>query len=169
MANFLTFTRILLTLPLVVAIIQGKFEIALIIAIIGALSDMLDGKVARLNGEVTNLGKILDPLADKIFILSALIALVEVNRISSLPVILLLLRELSVSFMRSVAVGQGLIIEASLLGKLKTSLEFLTVILLLYNYPYGTVLLWASVIVAYISAYDYLRTYLRALSELNYP
>lgn len=169
MANFLTLMRILLTLPLVVAIIQGKFELALAITVLGALSDLLDGKIARLSGEVTNLGKILDPLADKIFLLSALIALVEVGRVSSLPVILLLLRELSVSFMRSIAVGQGLIIEASLLGKLKTSLEFLTLLTLLFGNPYGTLLLWASVIFAYLSAYEYLRTYLRALSELNYP
>jgi len=169
MANFLTFTRILLTLPLVVAILQEKLELALTITILGALTDLLDGKIARLSGEVTNLGKILDPLADKIFILSALIALVGVGRVGSLPVILLFLREISVSFMRSVAAGQGLIIEASLLGKLKTSLEFLTLLILLYGNPYGTLLLWASVILAYLSAYEYLRTYLRALSELNYP
>jgi len=98
-----------------------------------------------------------------------MIALIEIDKVSSMPVILLLLRELSVSFVRSAAASQGVVFEASTLGKLKTSLEFLAVGLLLTNYPFGLHLLWASVLVAYVSAYDYLRSYLREISGLNYP
>ena len=169
MANALTLLRILLALPTVFAIVSNQLDVALALVILGALTDLLDGKLARMNGEVTNLGKLLDPLADKVFILSALIALIEIGRVSSMPVILLLLRELGVSFIRNAAAGQGVVFEASLLGKFKTSLEFLAVSLLLTEYPFGTHILWASVFVAYISAYDYLRAYLRAFSGLNYP
>ncbi len=169
MANVLTVLRILLTLPLVVSIVQEKFGAALFITLVGGLSDMLDGRMARQNGESSNLGKFLDPLADKIFIMSALIALIEVGRVSSLPVILLFLRELSVSFMRSMAIGHGIYIEASAMGKLKTFLEFISLILLIAGNPYSIYLLWLSICVAYISAYDYLKTYLKSLSGLNYP
>jgi len=140
-----------------------------VLVVVGALTDLLDGRIARLNGDTSSLGKLLDPLADKIFILSSLIALIEVGKISSLPVILLMLRELSVSFVRSVAAGQGVVFEASTLGKFKTFLEFLAVALLLTDYAFGVHVLWVSVLVAYVSAYDYLRTYLRELSGLNYP
>ena len=67
------------------------------------------------------------------------------------------------------AVNQGVVFEASVLGKFKTSLEFLAVALLLTEYPFGIHILWASILVAYVSAYDYLRAYLRELSGLNYP
>ncbi len=169
MANALTLLRILLAVPTVLAIVGGQRDAALALILLGALSDLLDGKLARWGGEVTNLGKFLDPLADKIFILSALIALVDVDSVSSVPVILLLLRELSVSFVRSVVAAQGVVFEASVLGKFKTSLEFLALGLLTAGYPFGVHVLWASVFVAYLSAFEYLRAYLKVLSGLNYP
>ena len=169
MANVLTFSRILLTLPTVIAVINGQFTIALLLFLLGALTDLADGFLARVNGEVSNFGRFLDPLADKILVLSTLVALVDAGRVGSLPVILLLLRELSITFVRSALVGQGVAIEASLLGKFKTSLQFLAVALLLIEHPFGAYLLWTAVIVAYLSAYDYLKTYLRELSGLNYP
>ncbi len=169
MANLLTLSRILLALPTVLAVVNGQLSLALIIFLTGALTDLVDGRLARMNGETTNLGKFLDPLADKVLVLSTLIALVEIGRVGSLPVILLLLRELSITFVRSMLAGQGVVLEASALGKFKTSLEFLAVILLLVEYPYGVHVLWLSVLVAYVSAYDYLKTYLRELSGLNYP
>lgn len=169
MANFLTLVRILLALPTVVAVISERFELALALTLLGAVSDALDGKLARWGGEVTTLGKFLDPLADKIFVLSVLVALVEVDKVSSLPVVLLLLRELSVSFVRSLAAVQGVVFGASVLGKFKTSLEFLSLCLILWGYPFGVHILWVSVLVAYLSAYEYLRAYLKEISGLNYP
>lgn len=169
MANALSLLRILLSLPTVLAIGNGQLQIALILVALGAFTDLLDGKVARANDEATNIGKLLDPLADKVFVLSALIALVEAGKVGSLPVVLLLLRELGVSFLRSVAVGHGIILEASLLGKIKTSLEFLALVLFLAEYPVGVHALWVCILLAYVSAYDYLRVYLKAMSDLNYP
>jgi len=169
MANLMTLFRILITIPLVLALLREQYEVAFIFALAGALSDAADGKIARLNGEENSLGKLLDPLADKIFVLSTLIALVEVNRVGSFPVILLLLRELSISFLRSFAVSQGVIISASLLGKIKTFLEFSAVLLLILGAEAGSYLLWTAVAVAYISVYDYARNYLKTPTGLNYP
>ncbi len=169
MANLLTVFRILITFPIIIAILQEQFRVALVLTLLGAFSDLIDGKIARQNGEDSSLGKLLDPLADKIFVLSILIALVETDRVSSLPVILLLLRELGISFFRSVAVSHGIVLGASFLGKLKAFLEFLSLILIIGGYPFGNYLLWLSVGAAYISAYDYIKTYLRTLSGLNYP
>jgi len=160
MANLMTLFRILITIPLVLAIIREQFEIAFLFALAGIISDAVDGKLARLNGEGNPLGKLLDPLADKIFVLSSLIALVEVGRIGSFPVILLLLRELGVTFLRSFAASQGFIISASLLGKVKTFLEFSAVLLLIPGVEMGSYLLWSAVAVAYVSVYDYARSYL---------
>ena len=169
MANLITLLRILLTLPTVLAVVSGQLHVALVLFLAGVLTDLMDGVLARMNGDVTNLGKLLDPLADKVLVLSTLIALVQVDVVGSFPVVLLLLRELSVTFIRSLLAGQGVILEASYLGKLKTSLEFLAVAFLLAGYNLGVHLLWVSVLVAYLSAYDYLKTYLRELSGLNYP
>jgi len=169
MANLMTLFRILITIPLVLAIIREQFEIAFLFALAGIISDAVDGKLARLNGEGNPLGKLLDPLADKIFVLSSLIALVEVGRIGSFPVILLLLRELGVTFLRSFAASQGFIISASLLGKVKTFLEFSAVLLLIPGVEMGSYLLWSAVAVAYVSVYDYARSYLKTLTGLNYP
>jgi len=164
MANALTMLRILLVLPTVGAILIQRYDVALGLVVLGALSDALDGRLARWEGETSDLGKFLDPLADKLFILSAFVALVDTGMVSSLPVILLLLRELSVSFMRSIAAVQGNVFGASFLGKVKTSAEFLALGLLLAGYPLGIHVLWLSVVLAYISAYEYLRAYLREMS-----
>ncbi len=168
MANYLSFFRIIIALPVVGAILMDQTAMAIVLFLAGALSDLIDGKVARERGEEGTLGKLLDPLADKVLVLSALTAMIEVQMVKALPVILLLVRELSISFMRSLAVQQGVVISASVLGKAKTFLEFTSVLLILSGFWIGTALLWASVALAYISLYDYIRVYLRSTSGLNY-
>jgi len=168
MANALSFFRIIIALPVVGAILMGQMNLALVLFLLGALSDLLDGKIAREKGSEGSFGKLLDPFADKVLILSALIALIEAGLVKALPVILLAIRELSISFLRSLAVGQGLVIQASALGKAKTFLENGSVILILAGSGSGNVLLWASVALAYISLYDYIKTYIRSASGLNY-
>jgi len=127
MANFMTSLRILLIVPIVVSILENRFGVALVLTVLGALTDLIDGRVARKQGGGNNLGKLLDPLADKVFVLSILTALVEVGRVSSVPVIFLMLREFSVSFLRSLSASQGSVFGASQLGKLKTLTEFLAI------------------------------------------
>ncbi len=168
MANALSFFRILIALPVVGAILTDQMTLALLLFILGALSDLLDGKVARDRGEEGSFGKLIDPFADKVLVISSMIALVEVGTVKSLPVILITIRELAISFLRSVAVGHGLVIPASTLGKSKTLLEMVAVVLLLKGFEIGSAVLWSAVALAYISLYDYIRSYIRSASGLNY-
>jgi CDP-diacylglycerol--glycerol-3-phosphate 3-phosphatidyltransferase len=168
MANYLSFFRILIALPVVGSILTGQLTLALILFILGALSDLIDGKLARNRGQEGNFGKLLDPFADKVLVLSALVALIEVQMVKALPVILILARELSISFLRSVAVEHGVVMSATFLGKTKTFLEFISVVLLLTGSGLGAFAIWTAVALAYISLYDYIRVYLRSGSGLNY-
>lgn len=144
-------------------------KLALLLALLGAVSDVADGFLARRNGNVNGLGKLLDPFADKVFSLSVLVALSSTGAVSALPVVLLLFRDLSVSFLRTLAALQGLVLEASLLGKVKTFLVFTSIVVLIGGFREGELVLWGGVLVSYVSVYDYVRSYLRESSGLNYP
>ena len=169
MANLITLFRILLAIPVSLSIVNEHFALAFLLITIGAITDLLDGKIARSKGEEEGLGKSLDPLADKVFVLSILISLIEVERLNAMPVVLLTIRELSVSFLRSLVSSEGNSFGASVLGKAKTFFLFMAIFLLLGDYQAGTLLLWVAVVLAYVSFYDYARTYLKELSGLNYP
>ena len=160
MANFITVLRLILTLPTVVFIELELYTTALILVILGAVSDWFDGNFARKENSVSDLGKLLDPYVDKVFVLSILIALLEKGFVGSTVVILILFRELSISFFRSLAVQKGLVIEASGMGKIKTFLEFVAIIGLLAHLPLSIHILWVSVVFAYLSAYDYIKRYI---------
>jgi len=157
MEHLLTLTRIILSFPVVGLILTRQYEIAFVLYIIGALTDWFDGNLARKNNRVSNFGKLLDPYADKVFVILPLIALVDANRVDGLWVILLTFRELSISFLRSLAVEKGVYMEASLLGKIKALLEFIAVSLLLLGNPVGEYILILSIVFAYLSAYQYLK------------
>ena len=160
MANLITAFRLLLTLPIVILIKLELYALALPLIVLGAISDWFDGNFARKEGKDSDLGKLLDPYVDKVFVLSILIALLEKGFVGSGVVILILFRELSISFFRSLAVQKGLIIEASNMGKVKTFLEFVAIIGLLMGLPLSSFILWLSVISAYLSAYDYIKRYM---------
>ncbi|WP_461829817.1 CDP-diacylglycerol--glycerol-3-phosphate 3-phosphatidyltransferase [Aquifex sp.] len=160
MVNYLTWFRVFVAFPVVFFILEGEFAVALALYLFGALTDWLDGNLARKNNEVNNFGKLLDPYADKVFVLLPLIALIEVGKVKAVWVILLTFRELSISFLRSLAVEKGFYMEASSLGKVKTFLEFLAISLILAGFKLGEVLLGISVVFAYISGFDYLNKYL---------
>ncbi len=160
MVNYLTWFRVFITFPVVFFILRGDFFAALILYLIGALTDWLDGNLARRNGNESQFGKLLDPYADKVFVLLPLIALVEMGKVKALWVILLSFRELSISFLRSLAVEKGFYMESSPLGKVKTFLEFLGVSLILAGFKLGEIILGISVIFAYLSGLDYLKKYL---------
>ena len=160
MVNYLSWLRVFLAFVVVFFILEREFGVALILFVVGALTDWLDGNLARKNSEVNNFGKLLDPYADKLLVLLPLIALIETGKVKAIWVILLTFRELSISFLRSLAVEKGFYMEASLLGKLKTFLEFLSVSLILAGIKLGEFLLGLSVVFAYISGFDYLYKYL---------
>lgn len=159
MENFLSFFRILITFPVVFLILEKEFFLAFWLYLVGALTDWFDGNLARKNKRVSNFGKLLDPYADKVFVLLPLIALVEVKKVKAIWVILLTFRELSISFFRSVMVEKGIYMEASFTGKLKAFLEFSAISLILLGVELGNYLLILAVIFAYISAFGYLKRF----------
>lgn len=147
----------------------GNFEItyneiiAAMIFIIAASTDSLDGYIARKKKMITNLGKLLDPLADKLLVSAALIALVELGRIDSWIVIVIISREFAVSGLRMVAAAEGHVLAAGPWGKLKTILQIIAIVALMINnfpfayisFPFDQIAIWAAVIVTIFSGVDY--------------
>lgn len=137
--------------------------VAAIIFIVAAGTDFLDGYYARKYNLVTNLGKFLDPLADKLLVSAALILLVEIGLAPAWVVIIIISREFAVTGLRLVAAGEGIVLAASNMGKLKTATQLTAIsLLLLHNFPFsymgfplGTVLLYIAMIITAISGYDY--------------
>ena len=139
--NKLTVLRLLL-IPFFVAclIYRGgedyKFRIvALIIFAVAAITDTLDGMIARKYNLITDFGKFMDPLADKVLVCSGLICFVELRQLSSVVVLIVIAREFIISGIRLVASDNGVVIAAAMSGKLKTVVQMITVILLIINLP----------------------------------
>lgn len=134
--------------------------IALAIFVIASLTDLLDGKIARKYNLVTNFGKFMDPLADKLLVCSALICLIELDKIPSWMVIIIIAREFIISGFRLVASDNGVVIAASYFGKFKTTFQMLAVCLMIADLPalhvVTQVVLWISVILTVVSLIDYL-------------
>lgn len=134
--------------------------IALAIFILASVTDFLDGYIARKYHLVTNFGKFMDPLADKLLVCSALICLVELEKIAAWMVILIIAREFIISGFRTVAADNGVVIAASYWGKFKTTFQMIAVCLLIADIPALTVVtqivLWIAVILTVVSLVDYL-------------
>src|SRR5262245_63848087 len=113
--NFITLVRILL-IPVFVLLFftptADRSLSAAVVFVVAAITDLLDGYIARRTGQVTKLGKLLDPVADKLLVLSALILLLNIDRVSALAAILIIAREVAVSGIRAIAAGEGVIIAA---------------------------------------------------------
>ena len=143
LANRVTLTRILLVpvflFFLLEKIAYGPF-IAAGIFIVAASTDGLDGYLARKRKEVTNLGKLLDPLADKLLITAALVSLVEASVLPGWVAIVIISRELAVTGLRSVAAAEGIIVQASVLAKVKTVSQIVAIVgLMIANYPFSLI------------------------------
>ncbi len=162
--NKLTMFRVIL-IPcfivfLLVPITPYDKWIALAIFIIASLTDLLDGKIARKYNLVTNFGKFMDPLADKLLVCSALICLIELNKIPSWMVIIIIAREFIISGFRLVAADNGVVIAASYWGKFKTTFQMVAVCLLIADIEVlklvTQTVLWIAVILTVVSLIDYL-------------
>lgn len=137
--------------------------IAALIFIIAASTDGLDGYIARKRKQVTNLGKFLDPLADKLLVTAALISLVEMDRLLAFVAIVIVSREFAVTGLRLIAAAEGTVISASKLGKLKTVTQIVAIaILMLDNFPFtflnlpvDQIAVWLAVIITIVSGVDY--------------
>jgi CDP-diacylglycerol--glycerol-3-phosphate 3-phosphatidyltransferase len=166
--NLLTLVRILLIPVFVIVFIEPTADqslIAAVIFLVAAATDLLDGYIARRTGQVTNLGKLLDPIADKLLVLSALILLVNIDRVSALVAILVVARELAVTGIRAIAAGERLIIAAESTGKYKMALQVVGIVLLILEgtglaelgnmHLAGTVTLYLSLVLGYLSGGQY--------------
>lgn len=149
----------------IAAYLLGYFPAALVIFIAASLTDALDGKIARSRNLVTNFGKIMDPLADKILVYSALCLFIESDIIRAWMLILILAREFIVAGMRTVAASEGTVLAAGMSGKIKTALQMVAVIVFLFALclnearatvmMIGNVIFWASLVMTVYSGCEY--------------
>lgn len=155
--NKLTIFRVILIPFFVFFMLTPFFEgygnyIALAIFCVASLTDLLDGKIARKRNLVTNFGKFMDPLADKLLVCSALICLIELNLIPSWIVIIIIAREFIISGFRLVASDNGVVIAASYWGKFKTVSQMFMVIVMVFNYSLqNEILYWIGIVLMYIA------------------
>lgn len=162
--NKLTMLRII-AVPFFIALyLLDHIYIATVIFILASVTDAFDGHIARSRGLVTNFGKIMDPLADKILVISALVILVQLGDVAGWMLIVILAREFIVAGLRTVAAADGIVIAAGFSGKLKTVTQMIAVpLLLLKNWPCSyigvpldRIMLWLCVILTVVSGVEYI-------------
>lgn len=168
--NRITIVRVLLV-PLFVLLVLWQFPghdiYATLIFVLAAGSDALDGRVARRMNQVTTLGKFLDPLADKLLVCSAYIALLALGRLPAWMVIVIVCREFIVSGVRILAADAGVVIAASFWGKLKTTLQTISIVMLLLSmlafwpqplyHILTQIVLWLALLITVVSGADYVQ------------
>jgi CDP-diacylglycerol---glycerol-3-phosphate 3-phosphatidyltransferase len=160
--NVLTVIRILLVPVLVVALLEktgGGDLLAAVVFAAASVTDAIDGRLARSRNAVTTFGKLMDPIADKLLVMAALIALVSLNRLEAWVAMVIIAREFAVTVLR-VAAGtqQGVVISASLFGKLKTAVQVVMVMVLIavHGRPvWVDLLVYATVVITVLSGADY--------------
>ena len=170
--NSLTLTRIFLVPFLVVVLltkVYGREYIGLGIFLVAAFTDFLDGWLARRRNQMTRLGALLDPIADKLLMSAAFISLVELGLAPAWMIVIIIGREFAVSGLRSIAAQQGVTIAASPLGKWKTGSQVIAISFLILGYELGelrfiaVIALWVVMIFALASAIDYFIRFSRAV------
>ena len=143
--------------------------VANVLFIVASLTDLFDGKIARKYNLVTNFGKFMDPLADKLLVCSALICLIELGQLPAWVVIIIISREFIISGFRLVAADNGVVIAASYWGKFKTTFPMAAVILMIFNIPALTLVTNIVVVIAValtiISLVDYVAKNIKILTE----
>ena len=168
--NILSILRIIL-IPVFIAVFTvqspGRSQWAALIFIMASLTDWFDGYIARRWEQVTLFGKFIDPVADKLLVLAALIMLVEFKRVDSWIAIVIIGRDLAITGLRAIASSMGIVIAAKEMGKYKTTMQIFAISLLILDYPvflfaksidlhhWGTVGIWLAAILSIISALEY--------------
>ncbi|MCI9594338.1 MAG: CDP-diacylglycerol--glycerol-3-phosphate 3-phosphatidyltransferase [Lachnospiraceae bacterium] len=173
--NKLTVSRVILIPFFVFSLLyqggenQNLRYVAATIFVIASLTDLLDGKIARKYNLVTNFGKFMDPLADKLLVCSALICLIELGQLPAWMVIIIISREFIISGFRLVASDNGIVIAASYWGKFKTTFQMIAVILLIVRIPALALVtnfcVWIALALTVISLIDYLAKNHKVLTE----
>ena len=185
-ANKLSIFRVIL-IPIFLFFLIGQPFIysnfvAIFVFTIAAITDAVDGNLARKRNLITNLGKFLDPVADKLLVCSALIALVELGALSSIAVIIIIAREFVITFFRIIAASGGVVIAADTLGKIKTIFQITMVIYLMvfieifsflsfidipFFYFLGIAITWATVFITAYSAFNYIQKNIQVFKEIG--
>lgn len=171
----LTFSRILLV-PIFILIVYQHPVVGAIVFFIASITDFLDGYLARHFGEVTKLGIILDPIADKFLVVSALIVLVDMERLPAWIVITIIVREFLVTGLRAIALSKNIIISAEAGGKIKTTFQMIAILCLilagsivdieLYDfdlYDIGLIFIWIALALSVVSGLQYALTFWRRM------
>jgi CDP-diacylglycerol--glycerol-3-phosphate 3-phosphatidyltransferase len=176
--NALTLLRIFLV-PFLVVVLLTKFDareiVALAIFLVATATDFFDGWLARRRGEITTLGTLLDPIADKLLISAAFISLVELGLAPAWMVVVVVAREFAVTGLRSIASGQGIVIPASGWGKAKMASQITAISLLILSERYtwlalpAKAALWIVVAVAIVSGAQYFRRFLERIVSFTGP
>ena len=166
LANKLTMLRVVMipVFLLVLFLAPGPMNryIAVIIFIVASLTDMLDGKIARKYNLVSNFGKFMDPLADKLLVMSALVSMVALKDLAAWVVIVILAREFTITGFRTLAMEANIVMAASWWGKVKTTVQMIMIPVVLLNLPFAmmpmveTVLIYLSVFFTIFSGADYI-------------
>jgi CDP-diacylglycerol--glycerol-3-phosphate 3-phosphatidyltransferase len=166
----LTFSRIIL-IPFFVLITPKSPLLGIAIFLIASATDFLDGYLARRSGQITKFGIILDPIADKFLVISALILLVDMVKLSAWVAIIIIVREFLVTALRVVALSKNIVISAESGGKLKTTAQMISIVLLLLPgglgdldfYDVGLVLMYIAVVLAITSGVQYTLSFWRRI------
>ena len=168
-ANKLTLSRMIMVPFFLVAVYFEKdsqvLPISAIIFAVASFTDFLDGYLARKHNLITDFGKFMDPLADKVLVVAALAVLVEMNLIPAWMIVLIITREYAVSILRAIAANTGQVIAASQGGKAKTVSQIIAVLMLLLNIKYGIYVMWIAVILTFVSGMDYLMKNIKHISQ----
>jgi CDP-diacylglycerol---glycerol-3-phosphate 3-phosphatidyltransferase len=159
--NLLTVARIMLVPVLVVALLGNTPSgdvLAAIVFALASLTDFVDGYLARSRDSITNFGKLMDPLADKLLIVAALISLVSLNRLAAWVAMVIITRELAITVLRLGATQAGVVMGASMFGKVKTCLQIAAIlaVIAVHDQPFWlSLLIYATVLVTVLSGLDY--------------
>ena len=176
LANKITISRILATPIFLFFLVPGWFGqffgldqwgryAAAVVFILASITDMVDGNIARKNNMVTELGKFLDPVADKLLVTSALIAFIRTDNLSVWAVFIIIAREFIVTGFRVIAAGRGVIIAADKWGKIKTVIQIVAIVAILIrnfpislitDFPLGMILMYIAVVLTVISGVNYI-------------
>ncbi|WP_456391194.1 CDP-diacylglycerol--glycerol-3-phosphate 3-phosphatidyltransferase [Hydrogenimonas sp.] len=173
LSNLLAFLRLLMA-PLLLwllayrdsALLQGIHSswidyFAALVFVLASVTDFFDGYIARTCHQITALGKVIDPLADKMLTLAAFLGLVVLGRADVFAIFLILSREFFITGLRVMIVSEGRDVSASWMGKVKTVSQMFAIGFLTINWPGGTALLWIAVVITLYSGYEYIRDYMR--------
>ena len=171
--NTLAFLRLLMA-PLLLwllayrdtSLLQGLHSswldfFAALIFVLASVTDFFDGYIARKCNQITTLGKIIDPLADKMLTLAAFLGLVALKRADVLAIFLILSREFFITGLRVMIVSEGKDVSASWMGKVKTVAQMFAIGFLTMDWPGGALILWIAVVITLYSGYEYVRDYIK--------